>query len=202
LLITHNAANNPQRILLSGFGAERTAPNIGVTPDRIQFGKQIVGTSSADQTITVTSTGSAVLSIGSIRIEGANPNDFATSSNCVDRSISPGSRCQIFVNFAPKGPLTRAAAQASARNATLVIAHNTTGNPGRVTLDGAAIAKYSPTGVVEGLKFNRDVRVLATGWCCTNGDLQKGTRTECAEKKGTFFSDQQTAESQCRLVIR
>jgi hypothetical protein len=202
LLISHNAANSPQRILLSGFGAEPTAPNIAVTPDRIQFGKQIVGTSSARQTITVSSTGSAVLSIGTIRIEGANPNDFATNGNCVERSISPGSRCQIFVSFAPKGPLTRAATQASTRNATLVIAHNATGNPARVTLEGAAIAKYSPTGVVDGLKFNRDLRVLATGWCCTNGNLQKGTRTECTEKKGTFFSDQQTAESQCRQVIR
>src|SRR6266498_4368413 len=107
LLISHNAANSPQRILLSGFGAEPTAPNIAVTPDRIQFGKQIVGTSSARQTITVTSTGSAVLSIGTIRIEGPNPNDFATSNNCVERPISPGSRCQIFVSFAPKAPLTR-----------------------------------------------------------------------------------------------
>jgi Domain of unknown function (DUF4062)/NB-ARC domain/Abnormal spindle-like microcephaly-assoc'd, ASPM-SPD-2-Hydin len=202
LLISHNAANSPQRILLSGFGAERATPTIGVAPDRIQFGKQIVGTSSTRQAITVTSTGSAVLSIGSIRIEGPNPNDFATSNNCVERPISPGSRCQIFVSFAPKGPLTRAATQASTRNATLVIAHNATGNPARVTLEGAAIAKYSPTGVVEGLKFNRDLRVLATGWCCTNGNLQKGTRTECTEKKGTFFSDQQTAESQCRQVIR
>jgi Domain of unknown function (DUF4062)/NB-ARC domain/Cep192 domain 4/HYDIN/CFA65/VesB-like, Ig-like domain len=202
LLISHNAANSPQRIRLSGFGAERSTPNIGVTPDRIQFGKQIVGTSGASRTITVTSTGSAVLSIDTIRIEGPNSNDFAVGGNCTERPISPGSRCQIFVSFAPKGPLTRAANQASARNATLVIVHNATGNQGRVALDGAAIAKYSAPGIVEGLKFNRDVRVLATGWCCTNGNLQKGARTECAEKKGTFFTDQQTAESQCRQVIR
>lgn len=202
LLISHNAANSPRRVALSGYGGAPSTPNFGVTPDRIQFGKQIVGTSGASQTITVTSTGSAVLSIGTIRIEGPNPNDFAMSGNCADRPISHGSRCQILVSFAPKGPLTRAANQASARNATLVIAHNATGNPGRVTLNGTAVAKYSPPGLLEGLKFNRDLRVLASGWCCINGNLQKGTRTACAEKKGTYFTDQQTAENQCRQVIR
>lgn len=201
LLIRHNAGNSPQRISLSGFGAERTKPIIGVTPEAIQFGKQIIGNTSDSRSVTVTSTGSALLNIGGIRIEGPNPNDFVMRGNCTDRPVSPGNRCQISVSFAPKRPPTRAVEQTSLRTATLVIVHNAEGNTRRVSLNGTAIAKSSPPGILEGLKFNRDLRVLSTGWCCTNGNLQKATRTDGAEKNGTYFTDQRLADSQCRQQL-
>ena len=202
LLINHNAAGSPQRISLSGIGTLPAAPNIEVNPERVRFGDQTIGTTSAAQNVTVTSTGAGLLAVRALALEGNEAGDFTMSNNCTDRELAPQGRCQISLRFAPKAQPAARTASSSRRSATLVIQHNAAGGPQRINIDGTAVIKTTKPEAPGSLKLRPDIRVLATGWCCTNGNLQKSTRVQCTEKNGTFFVDQQSAESGCTPVIR
>jgi len=80
-------------------------PNISVTPASKDFGSVVVGNSSATQTFTVSNTGSAPLSVGSVTISG----DFTiTSDSCSGVSLDPSASCAVGVVFTPStvGTLT------------------------------------------------------------------------------------------------
>jgi RHS repeat-associated protein len=95
LLIASNATNGDQNVPLSGTGAAPTS-GVNVTPGSLTFGSQLIGTTSAIQTITVQSTGTAPLGISSIAASG----DFAQSHNC-PASLATGASCTISVTFTP-----------------------------------------------------------------------------------------------------
>ena len=63
LLVSDSAPNSPQTVSLSGAGTY-----VQLTPARLNFGKQAVGTESAAQTVTLTNTNAAVLIIMGISI--------------------------------------------------------------------------------------------------------------------------------------
>jgi hypothetical protein len=202
LFITHNAAKSPQRIELSGVGTLSGTPNIDVAPERLLFGNQTVGTPSGAQSVTVTSTGSAPLAIRAIAIQGEEAGDFTMSDSCANREIAPRGRCHISVRFAPKAQAPARTSSISRRSATLIIHHNGSASPQRISVNGTALIK--PTGSVfpGALKVDPDIRILESGWCCTNGSVQRSTPSQCAEKNGSFFADQQSAKSRCIPVIR
>ncbi len=202
LLVGHNAANSPQRIPLSGVGALPATPNIDVNRERLQFGDQTAGTTSAAQTVTITSTGAAPLAIRAVSIEGRQAANFTMRDDCANRVLSPRERCQISLRFAPKAQVAARAASTKQRTAALVINHNAARSPRRITANGTAVIKPTKPVIPRGLKVDPDIRVFGSGWCCTNGSVQKSTRAQCAEKKGSFFADQQSAQSRCIPVIR
>ncbi len=84
------------------------APSASVSPASLTFTTQTVGTSSSSQSITLSNTGSTVLSIASISVSGANSSDFAASNNC-GSSLGAGTTCSIFVTFTPGGAGSRIA---------------------------------------------------------------------------------------------
>jgi hypothetical protein len=83
-------------------------------------------TSSA-QTVTLTNTGSATLSITSVTVTGTNASDFTESDTC-GNSVATGANCRIAVMFTP--------AASGARTAALSIADNASGSPQTVSLSG------------------------------------------------------------------
>ena len=83
-------------------------------------------TSSA-QTVTLTNTGSATLSITSVTVTGTNASDFPESDTC-GNSVATGANCRIAVMFTP--------AASGARTAALSIADNASGSPQTVSLSG------------------------------------------------------------------
>jgi hypothetical protein len=186
LIVTHNAAGSPQRILLSGTGVFAASPGLNVQPTELQFGNQAAGTTSRAQTVTISNTGAAPLAIRALRIEGNNASDFAMTGDCSSREIAPRGRCQVSLRFAPRASTGR-------RSATLLIHHNAGGSPHRIAVTGTAIS---------GLKIDPDVRVPESGWCCANGNVERSTRTLCAAKKGILFPDEQSARNRCLPVIR
>ncbi|MGE5218199.1 MAG: choice-of-anchor D domain-containing protein [Chloroflexota bacterium] len=202
LLVSHNAAGSPQHISLSGVATLPATANIDVVPNQLQFGNQMAGSAGAVQAVTVASTGAAPLAIRAVTVEGANAGDFTMSNNCVAQEIPPGGRCQISLRFAPKTSLAARAASASHRSATLVIHHNAATSPRQITIEGTAVTKSTTPAAPGGLRLPPDSRILSTGWCCANGILQQSTRAQCAEKNGSFFTDQQSAQSRCIPVIR
>jgi hypothetical protein len=77
--------------------------------------------------VTLTNSGSAALSVGSISISGTNAADFSQSNTC-GSSLAAGSSCTIVVFMTPSG--------CEARTASLNVADNASGSPQSVSLSG------------------------------------------------------------------
>ncbi|MGA3326140.1 MAG: SBBP repeat-containing protein [Terriglobia bacterium] len=113
LILTDNASGSPQSLSLTGTGG--TAPPVaGVSPSSLTFSYEGVGTTSASQSITLSNTGSAALTITSI----ATSANFSQTNNCVG-SVAGGGSCSLNVTFSPTatGPF----------NGTLTITDNSNG---------------------------------------------------------------------------
>jgi fibronectin type 3 domain-containing protein len=83
---------------------------------------------STAQTVTLSNTGNAALSITSLALTGTNASDFAQSNTC-GSSLAPGANCTIAVMFTASVTGTEAA--------SLSIADNSSGSPQAVSLSGA-----------------------------------------------------------------
>ncbi len=132
LVFTDNDVNSPQNVSLSGTGSV-TAPGVGLAPTSLAFGNQVLNTTSAAKTVTLTNTGTAALTINSIAASG----DFAeTSTGATACPISPttlaaGANCTISVTFTPTA--------LGARAGTLTITDNAGGSPHTVPLTGSGV---------------------------------------------------------------
>ena len=76
------------------------APVASISPTSLTFASQTVGAASSAQTVTLSNTGNAALSITGISITGANPSDFKETNGC-GSSIAAGASCTITVTFTP-----------------------------------------------------------------------------------------------------
>jgi len=143
--ITDNGAGSPHSLALTGTGA--TTAGITLTPTSLGFGSQRVGTSTAAQTFTVQSSGSAALSITSIAVTGANAGDFAQTNNCPvsPATLAVNATCTVSVTFTPGATGSRAA--------SVSITDNAAGSPQAVALTGtgtAPAATLTPTSLAFG----------------------------------------------------
>lgn len=106
LTVADSAADSPQSVPLSGTA--QTSP-LSFTPPSVAFPNQLLGTTSAQQVITVSYIGAATLNISSIAVVGANAGDFSQTNTC-GSSMAPHSACTITVTFTPSAAWTRTAA--------------------------------------------------------------------------------------------
>jgi hypothetical protein len=120
--ISDNVPGSPQLIPLSG--STTPAPFVGLSPSSISFSNQYVGTSGLPQTVTLTNTGNATLTITAINTTVA---DFGELSAC-GNTVAAGASCSIGVFFDPTATGTRSGA--------LTITDNSTGSPQSVPLTG------------------------------------------------------------------
>jgi hypothetical protein len=127
--ITDDAADSPQALGLTGTGTQ-PAPAVSLNPTSLAFGSQRVATTSAAQSVTLTNTGTAPLTIGSIGLGGANPGDYAQSSDCpiTPGTLAAGGACTISVTFTPGAT--------GSRTATVAINDDAAGSPHTVALSG------------------------------------------------------------------
>jgi hypothetical protein len=98
LIIKSNASNGQQNISLSGAGA---APSISLSQNRVEFGNQTVGVSSAVQQVTLTNTDTVSVNISGIWWNGAPAGTFAVSTTCGSILAASGS-CGVRMRFDPK----------------------------------------------------------------------------------------------------
>ncbi len=120
-VIQDDADGSPHIIKLTGSGP---VPAVTLTPASLVFSSQPLGTSSSVQTVTLASTGSTTLNLGSLQVTG----DFAQTNNC-PATLAPGSNCTINVTFAPTA--------AGNRSGTLAIIDDAQDSPQTVILTGA-----------------------------------------------------------------
>lgn len=117
LTFTHNASPTSTTVALSGSGVALT-PAGAVSPASLSF-TQVVGSTSAAQTVTVSNSGTAALVLSSLSFSGAQASEFAigAGSTCAaGTSVAPGSSCSVSISFTP--------AATGSRTATLAIANN------------------------------------------------------------------------------
>jgi uncharacterized OB-fold protein len=93
-----SASDKVQIVELSGRGTV-----VALSPNRLSFAPQIVGTKSSPQQISITNEGATPLTISSIRVEGADPKDFTVSGtvDCTGQSLAAGATCNVAVVFSP-----------------------------------------------------------------------------------------------------
>src|SRR5437870_5104945 len=130
--ITDDAAGSPQSVSLTGTGV---APAVTLAPANLTFGTQRVSTPSPVQTVTLTNSGTAPLSIATAVLGGANAGDFALASGttCINgATLAAGANCVLTLTFTPTA--------ASARTATVTITDDAAGSPQSVSLTGTGDA--------------------------------------------------------------
>jgi hypothetical protein len=107
--------------------ANPAAPAMTLSPGSLAFATQAVGTASAAQTITVTNSGNAALTVTQIVTSG----DFTETDNCagVSGGIAAGAVCGVQVKFLPSA--------VGARTGVLTVYGNVAGGQATAALTGA-----------------------------------------------------------------
>ncbi len=124
LTASYQTPSSPMILPLTGTGVG--VPAATVTPASLTFAGQNIGTTSAQQTITVTSTGTAALTIANI----AATSGFQQTNNCPS-SLAMNATCSVLVTFVPT--------LAGANGGTLAVTSNDAGSPHIVQLTGTGI---------------------------------------------------------------
>jgi YD repeat-containing protein len=96
LMITDNASGSPHTVSLSGTGTAVT-----LSPTALTFSPQLVGTTSAGHTVTVTNHNATTLNFTGITIAGTNAGDFHIASKTCNSNLAGNTTCTVAVNFHP-----------------------------------------------------------------------------------------------------
>jgi O-glycosyl hydrolase len=106
------------------------SPIVNLSSTSLDFGGQLLLTTSPQQSITLTNTGNAPLTNLSMGLSGANMGDFGLSNLC-PTTVTAGNMCSINVTFTPSG--------AGTESATLSITDNAGDSPQMVSLTGTGV---------------------------------------------------------------
>jgi len=133
LTLSSNASGGTSTVTLTGTGALGT-PAVTLSPGLLNFSSIVVGVASAAQVVTVTNTGTAVLTISALAATG----DFSQTSNGCNLSLAINATCNVSVTFTPTA--------AGSRAGTLNVSSNATPATATVALNGAGYVSSSYAG--------------------------------------------------------
>jgi hypothetical protein len=120
ITFTDSSPGSPQVVSLSGVGV---TPTVSLSPASLAFATQVVFTTSAAQTVTLSNTGLGILTISKIAVTGQ-----FTQTNTCGSQVAAGGSCIISVKFKPttSGTLT----------GSVSITDNASGSPQKIALSG------------------------------------------------------------------
>ena len=101
-LVTANTSGSVTILLSRGPSA------LSPFPDSLDFGGQPVGTKSATQTVTITSTGDRPLNVSKVELTGVIDDEFTIrGEDCTDNEVASGDSCTVRLRFWPdtEGPI-------------------------------------------------------------------------------------------------
>lgn len=160
------------------------APRAAVSANALAFGNVLVGTSSSDQSVTLTNTGAIPMVLGDGTVTGPGASSFETTADtCSSATLEVGSSCQVTVRFGPTSVGDKAADYTIADNSPTsphVIALTGTGIAPVATLNKTT-ADFGPQ-LVGTTSGNIGVAVTNTG----SGSLVIGTTTIVGPDAGDF----------------
>jgi hypothetical protein len=126
--LTDNLPSSPQTISLTGTGIASGVASFNT--GLLTFPGQVLGMLGIAQTLTVSNTGSAPMSIASLSLQGLNAADFSINTNC-GSLIAAQSSCTVTVSFSPSA--------LGIRNASLVFTDSAQDSPQSVSVMGYAL---------------------------------------------------------------
>src|SRR3989475_236909 len=139
-------------------------PTGSISPVSLNFGSQVLNTTSAPQTLTVANSGSAALTINSLSIMGTNSGNFTQANNCPTSpsTLAAGGSCTINVTFKPSA--------AASESAAVSVSDNAAGSPQSVSLSGIGTSSSgggggsgSPTQLPVGLTVQEAIYSSVAG---------------------------------------
>ncbi len=150
--------HGPYNVFVAKISTSVTGPFVSLSVLSLTFGPQVVDTTSAAQTVTVTNGGTGNLDISTVTEDGTNPGDFTVGTDtCSGATLEPKGTCTVSVTFTPS--------ETGSRSAFLIFTDNNNGVAGStqtVSLTGpggAQVAGVSPSSVTFG-----DQNVGTTTW--------------------------------------
>ena len=161
-------------VALSGRGTLAPTPEISVSPESVELGRVLSGTSESAQ-VTIANNGNAALQINSIALEGANAADFLQTNNCT--TVAAGASCSVDLSFTAGAPGVYSAAlvvnSSDEENATVTI-------PVRAESYEEATGGPDPIELLLGLEGSTLIKATGgslplTGSIATLLDLAAGT---------------------------
>lgn len=129
--VTDDASDSPQTVPLTGNGVTAPQPHASLSRTEIDFGGQLVGTTSEAEPVTLKNTGTAVLNIAGIAVSG----DFAETDDCGD-TLAVDASCTIGATFSPTA--------AGAATGEITITDDSSHSPQTVTLTGTGVVHEGP----------------------------------------------------------
>jgi ASPM-SPD-2-Hydin domain-containing protein/centrosomal CEP192-like protein/NHL repeat-containing protein len=175
--------NNQVRVV-NGAGTISTfvAPSVTFPSTIIDFNKTVLNTASPAQTIQVTNTSGAALTISGITFTNSV---YSETDNCIDTALAAGQTCQIFLTLTP----TALCDVSGSNDADVTITHDGPGGQiflflfgegtatGGLTTDDLTDESLNPTAIAQAL--------VGTGVTVSNV-----TYTGAAQAAGTFAGGQ------------
>ena len=104
LLFFDDLPDSPQTVTLSG-GV--TSVGISVNPKQFNLGNVPTGTTTAPQTVTLSSNGTSPLYVSRAFFDHNPPEYKITSDLCTGKTVAPGSSCTISFTYSPLSPFPR-----------------------------------------------------------------------------------------------
>ncbi len=151
LTIRSNARQDPLAVPLSGSGTQ-AVPGAALSATGLDFGNQLLNTTSGPQTVTLTSTGNVTLNISSISV--VPTGEFSQTNTC-PAALAAGTTCTITVTFTPSA--------SGARAGSLTVTDDVPGNGTQsIPLTGAGVTEtdfYFAEGFT-GAGFSEQLRLL------------------------------------------
>ncbi len=134
-------------------------PWLTVGASSLSFGAEVVGTTSAAQSITVSNSGTAPLNVSGVSFSGTNASDFAQTNTCTS-AVQPSATCSVSATFKPSA--------SGSRVASIVISSEGTGGPETVSATGtgvtfALVASTSSQTVKVGQTATYSLQLTTTG---------------------------------------
>jgi subtilisin family serine protease len=151
----NSAVSPPIIVTVSQFGT------LSVSPTSLPFGGQVLNTTSASQSVSVTNTSGVPTTISGVTISG----DFAQTSNCVT-TLTAGGSCTINVTYTPT--------VRGSETGNLTITGNFTGGSSVVTLTGsgqALQANLSPSTLTFAAQLDGSSSAAQTLTYSNTGDV-------------------------------
>jgi hypothetical protein len=147
LTIINSLTGSALGVSLSGTGIAATRI-VALSTSGLTFTSQMVGSTSAAQSFTLTNKGNSVLTVSAVAISGTNASDFTETDTC-GGSVAAGASCTINVTFTPTATGTRTGTldltdDATSPQSPQTVALNGTGVP------AAPVVSLSSTSVVFG----------------------------------------------------
>jgi hypothetical protein len=139
--ITETSPSGTQKVNLAGFGVTSSL-SVVLRENSLTFPDQVMGTTSGNQNITLTNTGTAPVTVSNVSVTGT---EFAITPNCT--TLGPNSSCTVGVTFTPSA--------AGNRTATVTITDNAPGSPRNITVSGKGLTP------VQGIAVSTPTMVFA-----------------------------------------